>query len=46
MKTLVKKIILKNQQNILEIIEDLKNVCNASEIELINHGEKNIEIVL
>ncbi len=38
MKTTVKKIEVRCEKDLTEILEDLKNVCNANEIE-IGHGE-------
>jgi valyl-tRNA synthetase len=39
MKTTVQKLVINSDQNLLEITEDLKNVCNATEIEFVNFGQ-------
>jgi valyl-tRNA synthetase len=45
MKTTVKKIVVNCEKDLSEIAEDLKNVCNAQEIEFVKSGSL-VEIVL
>jgi valyl-tRNA synthetase len=44
MKTTVKKIVVSSKQDLSEIAEDLRNVCNAEEVE-ISRGEFSIKIL-
>lgn len=45
MKTTVKKLVVNSQKDLLEISEDLKNVCNAEELEFVKIGQL-VEVVL
>ena len=45
MKTTVKKLVVNSQKDLLEISEDLKNVCNAEELEFVKVGQL-VEVVL
>ena len=45
MKTTVKKIVVNSEKNLSEIAQDLKNVCNAEEIEFVKDGEI-VEVIL
>jgi valyl-tRNA synthetase len=45
MKTTVQKILVNCEENLLEISEDLKNVCNAKEIEFVKSGNL-VEVIL
>ncbi|MBU6338580.1 MAG: valine--tRNA ligase [Rickettsiales bacterium] len=45
MKTTVKKLIVSSKVDLSEISEDLKNVCNAENLEFVN-SEKLVEVVL
>ncbi len=44
MKTTVKKILINCEKDLAEVLEDLKNVCNAEEIELVAAGNL-VEII-
>ncbi len=45
MKTTVKKIVVNSEKDLSEIAQDLKNVCNAEEIEFVKDG-KIVEVIL
>ncbi|MBU6140662.1 MAG: valine--tRNA ligase [Proteobacteria bacterium] len=45
MKTTVQKILVNCEENLSEISEDLKNVCNAKEIEFVKSGNL-VEVIL
>ncbi len=45
MKTTVKKIVVNSEKNLSEIAQDLKNVCNAEDIEFVKDG-KIVEVIL
>lgn len=45
MKTTVTKIVINCEKDLAEILEDLKNVCNAKEIEFVKEG-KLVEVIL
>ena len=45
MKTTVKKIVVNCEKDLSEIAEDLKNVCNAEEVEFVKDG-KFVDIIL
>lgn len=45
MKTTVEKIIVNCETNLMEISEDLKNVCNAKEAEFVRSGQL-VEVIL
>jgi valyl-tRNA synthetase len=46
MKTTVKKILVNCEKDLSEIAEDLRNVCNAEEIEFIKGEKFSVEIML
>jgi len=46
MKTTVKKILVNCEKDLSEIAEDLKNVCNAEEIEFVKGEKFSVEIIL
>ncbi len=45
MKTTVKKIVVNSEKDLTQIAQDLKNVCNAEEIEFVKNG-KIVEVIL
>jgi hypothetical protein len=45
MKTTVKKLRVNSPKNLSTIAEDLKNVCNAEELELVESGQL-VEVIL
>jgi valyl-tRNA synthetase len=45
MKTTVKKIVVNSEKDLSEIAEDLKNVCNAQELEFVKEG-RIVEVIL
>lgn len=45
MKTTVKKIVVNSESDLSEIVEDLRNVCNAEEVEFVKEG-KLVEVIL